>query len=189
MAKLIYSMLMSLDGFVEGPDGGITWGMPDPEVHDHITELSATVGTHLYGRRMYDTMVYWETAPVQPGLPDFALGFARTWQAAEKVVYSRTMTQPRSARTRIEPEFDIAAVRRLKETAAMDITISGPELAGHALRAGLVDTYQLILCPVILGGGKRFFPDRATQSLQLTGSRSFDSGVVVLHYSDVSGTK
>lgn len=183
MAKLIYSMLMSLDGYIEDKDGNFGWGVPDDEaVHTYINELASTVGTYLYGRRMYETMVYWETAHEAPNQPPVILDWARQWQAAEKIVYSKSLAEPRSARTRIEREFDPEAIRQLKANAQQDITVDGPELAARALRAGLVDEIHPILCPVIVGGGKPFFPDGVRLDLDLIGERHFGNGVVVLRY-------
>ena len=183
MAKLIYSMLMSLDGYIEDAHGDFGWGAPDDEaVHSYINKLASSVGTYLCGRRMYETMVYWETAHTIPDQPQFILDWARQWQAAEKIVYSRTLAEPRSARTRIEREFDPDAVRRLKASSEHDITVDGPELAAQAIRAGLVDEIQMIIFPVIVGGGKRFFPDGVRLNLELVEERRFDNGVVVLHY-------
>lgn len=183
MAKLIYSMIMSLDGYTEDAQGNFGWGAPeDPAVHTYINELASSVGTYLYGRRMYETMVYWETAHTIPDQPPFVLDWARQWQAAEKVVYSRTLTEPRSARTHIEREFDPAAIKQLKTASAHDITVDGPELAAAALRAGLVDEIQPIVCPVIVGGGKRFYPDGLHLDLELAEERRFANGVVVFRY-------
>jgi dihydrofolate reductase len=183
VAKLIYSMIMSLDGYIEDTHGRFGWGAPeDEQVHSYINKLASSVGTYLYGRRMYETMVFWETAHTIPDLPQVVLDWARQWQAADKVVYSRTLAEPRSARTRIERAFDPAAVRQLKASAGHDITIDGPQLAAHAIRAGLVDEFQLIVCPVLVGGGKRFFPDGVQLDLELVENRRFGSGVVVLRY-------
>lgn len=183
MATLIYSMLMSLDGYTEDEHGNFGWGAPeDEEVHSYVNQLASSVGTYLYGRRMYETMVYWETAHAIPDKPRFVLDWARQWQAAEKIVYSRTLAEPRSARTRIEREFDPDAVRRLKADAEHDITVDGPELAAQAVRAGLVDEFQMIVCPVIVGGGKRFFPDGVRLDLELIEDRRFGNGVIVLRY-------
>ncbi|TDP94979.1 dihydrofolate reductase family protein [Labedaea rhizosphaerae] len=184
MGKLIYSMIQSLDGYTKAADGTHGWGAPeDEELHGYINELSASVGTFLYGRRMYETMAYWETAHLHPGQPPVVLEWARLWQATEKVVYSRTLAEPSSARTRIEREFDPAAVRRLKDSSEQDLTIDGPELAGQAVKAGLVDEYHLIIAPVLVGGGTRFFPDGAHADLDLVEERGFANGVVVLRYS------
>ena len=182
MAKLIYSMVTSLDCYVEDQHGGFGWAVPDEEVNSYINELQSSFGTYLYGRRMYEAMVYWETAYAAHDLPQFLLDWARQWQAAEKIVYSRTLAEPRSARTRIEREFDPDAVRRLKADAEHDFTVNGPELAAHALRAGLVDEIQMIVCPVVVGGGKRFFPDGVRTDLELVEERAFRKGVVVLRY-------
>jgi dihydrofolate reductase len=183
MAKLIYSMIMSLDGYVEDEQGQFGWGAPeDEEVHSYINELASAFGTYLYGRRMYETMVYWETAHTVPDQPQVVLDWARQWQAAEKVVYSRTLAAPRSARTRLERDFKPDTVRRLKVEAERDLTVDGPELAAHAIRARLVDEVQMIVCPVILGGGKRFFPDGVRLDLELLEERRFRKGVVVLRY-------
>lgn len=183
MAKLIYGMIQSLDGYVEDADGKFGWGAPtDEALHTYINELASSVGTYLYGRRMYEVMVYWETAHTHPDQPAVELAWARQWQAAEKVVYSRTLAEPRSARTRIERDFDPEAVRRLKAESGHDITVDGPELAGQALKAGLVDEIQMIVCPVVVGGGKRFFPDGVRLDLELLEERLFGDRVVVLRY-------
>jgi dihydrofolate reductase len=183
MAKLIYSMLMSLDGYIEDEHGDFGWSAPvDPAVHAFVNELASTVGAYLYGRRMYETMVYWETAHTLPDQPQVILDWARQWQAAEKIVYSRTLAEPRSARTRIERAFDPAAIGRLKAGSERDLTVNCPELAAQALRNGLVDEVQLIISPVVVGGGKRFFPDGVRLSLELVEQRRFGSGVVFLRY-------
>ncbi len=185
MAKLIYSMIMSLDGYVEDVNGDFSWGAPEDEsLHSFINELASSVGTYLYGRRMYETMVYWETAHLEPDQPPVVLDWARLWQAADKIVFSTTLAEPRSARTRIEREFDPDMVRWLKAEALHDITVDGPTLAAQAIRSGLVDEFHLIICPVIVGGGKRFFPEGARLNLKLVGERRFDSGVVVLQYAN-----
>jgi dihydrofolate reductase len=176
-------MIMSLDGYVEDEHGDFGWGAPeDEEVHSYINELASSLGTYLYGRRMYETMVYWETAHTIPDQPQFVLDWARQWQAAEKIVYSRTLAGPRSARTRIEREFDPDAIQRLKASAEHDISVDGPELAAQAIRAGLVDEIQMIIVPVVVGGGKRFFPGGVRLNLELVEQRRFGNGVVVLRY-------
>jgi dihydrofolate reductase len=182
MANLIYTMHTSLDGYVEDAQGGIGWTAPDEEVISWITDLASLFGTYLYGRRMYEAMAYWESAYTAHDHPQVLLDFARQWQAAEKIVYSRTLAEPHSARTRIEREFDPDAVRRLKADAEHDITINGPGLAAHALRAGLVDEFQMFVWPVVLGGGKRFFPDGVRSDLELIEQRAFRRGVVGLRY-------
>jgi dihydrofolate reductase len=182
VARLIYGMLTSLDGYTEDKRGAFGWGAPeDEEVHSYINELASSVGTYLYGRRMYETMVYWETAEA-PDQPQFIRDWARQWQAAEKIVYSRTLDKPRSTRTRIEREFDGDAVRRLKAESPHDIIVAGPELAAEAVRLGLVDEFQMIICPAIVGDGKRFFPEGVRLNLALMEERRFGNGVVVLRY-------
>lgn len=182
MAKLIYSMIQSLDGYVEDAHGKFGWGAPDDDVFSYITQLASPLGTYLYGRRMYDTLVYWETAHTIPGQSPVELEWTRQWQRAEKIVYSKTLAEPRSARTRIEREFDPDAVRRLKAGAGRDLSVNGPDLAAQAIRAGLVDEFQMVICPVVVGGGKRFFPDGVRLDLELLEERRFGNGVVVLRH-------
>ena len=183
MARLIYSMMVSLDGYTEDAQGRFGWGAPaDEEVHAYVNALASSVGTYLYGRRMYETMVYWETADALPDQPPVEQEWTRQWKAAEKIVYSGTLTAPSSARTRIERAFDVEAVRRLKADATHDLTVNGPELAGQAMHAGLVDEIQPIICPVLVGGGKRFFPDGVRSKLELLEERRFGSGVAALRY-------
>ena len=182
MAKLIYLMFTSLDGYVEDAQGDFSWSMPDEIVHAFVNEIAASMGTCLYGRRMYETMLFWETANNEPDQPPVILDFARQWQAAEKIVFSRTLTEPRSARTRIVRDFDPELVRRLKAEARMDMSIDGPEIAGQAIKAGLVDEIMMIVCPVVVGGGKRFLPDGARVDLDLLEERRFDNCMVFLRY-------
>jgi dihydrofolate reductase len=155
------------------------WSMPDAEVHAAVNDLTRPAGTHLYGRRMYDVLVAWET--IEDDDPEMR-DFAELWRAADKIVYSRTLTEPRSARTRIEREFDPEAVRRMKAEAERDLTISGPELAARAFAAGLVDDCHLFLSPVLVGGGKRALPDGLQVRLELAAERRFGNGVVHLHH-------
>ena len=180
MARLIYSAICSLDGYIEDADGTFEWAAPGEEVHAFISELERPVGTYMYGRRMYETLVYWETADT--GDSEVLREWAEIWKAAEKVVYSRTLTEVSSARTRIEREFDAGAVLRLKRESAADLTVGGPELAGQALAAGLVDELQLFLAPVIVGGGKRALPAGVRASPELVEERRFAGGVVFLRY-------
>ncbi len=183
MARLIYAAITSLDGYVEDEDGKFDWAMPDEEVHAFVNDLERPVGTHLYGRRMYETMVFWESPPDLAGQPAFVRDFAEIWQAADKIVYSRTLPAASGARTRIERDFDPEAVRRLKATAARDLTVGGPELAAQAIEAGLVDEYHLFLVPVVVGGGKRSLPgDGVRVNLELLDERRFRSGTVYLRY-------
>jgi len=182
MAKLIYAAIASLDGYVEDEEGRFEWAMPDEEVHAFVNDLERPIGTYLYGRRMYETMVYWETAGTGGDQPAEARDYARIWQAAGKIVYSRTLRAPASERTRIERDFEPAAVRRLKESSASDITVGGAGLGGHAMAAGLVDECHLFLHPLIVGGGKRALPDDVRVQLVLLDERRFRSGVVHLRY-------
>ena len=176
---LIYSAIASLDGFVEDEHGRFDWAAPGEEVHAFVNELERPIGTYLYGRGMYETMVVWETMDDEhPVMRDYA----QLWRAAEKVVYSRSLEAVSSARTRIERDFDPAAVRRLKETAATDISIGGAALAAEAIRAGLVDEYHLFLVPVLVGGGKRALPDGVRLELELLDERRFGNGIVYLRY-------
>jgi dihydrofolate reductase len=182
MAKLIYMAITSLDGYVADEAGKFDWAAPDEELHSFVNDLLRGAGTHLYGRRMYDVLIYWETAHTVANQPPVALDFARIWRAADKIVYSHTLTSPSSARTRIERSFDPAAVRRMKETSGADITIGGPELASQAIKADLVDECHLFLLPILVGAGKRALPDKARVKLELLEERRFASGVVHLHY-------
>jgi len=182
VGKLIYSAIASLDGYVEDKRGNFEWAAPDDEVHAFVNELERPIGTYLYGRRMYETMVYWETVDTSGDQPAVGRDFAEIWRAAEKIVYSRTLETPSSARTRIERDFDHAAIRELKQSSLSDLTIGGAELAGQAIAAGLVDEYDLILCPIVVGGGKRALPDDVRVELELVDERRFRSGVVHLRY-------
>jgi dihydrofolate reductase len=179
---LIYAAIASLDGYVEDKQGKFDWAAPDDEVHAFVNDLDRPIGTYLYGRRLYETMVFWETAAASGDMDAVSRDFAEIWRAADKVVYSRTLQAPSSARTRIERDFDPAAIRRLKESSARDILVGGAELAGEAIAAGLVDECHLFLGPVIVGGGKRALPDDVHVRLTLLAERRFRSGVVHLHY-------
>jgi len=182
MAKLIYSGITSLDGYVADADGNFDWSVPDEEVHTFVNDLERPVGTYLYGRRMYEVMVAWETAHTLADQPPFMQDFAGIWRAADKIVYSRTLETVSSARTRIERDFDPAAVRQMKATAGRDITVGGPDLAAQALKAGLVDECHLFVTPIVVGGGKQFLPDAVRLKLDLLDERRFGNGVVHLHY-------
>ncbi len=181
MAKLIYQAITSLDGYVEDTDGKFDWAAPGEEVHAFVNDLERPIATYLYGRRMYDTMAFWETADGREE-PAVFRDYAEIWQAAEKIVYSRTLQEASSARTRIERDFSPDAIRQLKSASGSDITIGGSELAGQAIAAGLVDECHLFLNPVIVGGGKRALPDDVHVDLELMNERRFKSGVVHLHY-------
>ncbi len=182
MAKLIYSMLASLDGFVEDADGGFGWAAPSEEVHAFANEIGASVGTYLYGRKMYDTMLFWETAHHVPSLGPVEREWARLWRDTDKVVYSTTLEAPRSERTRIERAFDPDTVRALVDESERDVAVAGPELAASAIAAGLVGEYHVILAPVLVGAGKRFFPAGPRVDLRLVEQRSFADGFVALRY-------
>ncbi|MBV9803920.1 MAG: dihydrofolate reductase family protein [Solirubrobacterales bacterium] len=183
MAKLIYSFIGSLDGYVEDEHGNFDWAMPDAEVFAFVNDLERPIGTHLYGRRMYETMRVWETMGADGDQEPVVRDFGEIWRAAEKIVYSRTLQGASTARTRIEREFDPDAIRELKASAERDITIGGAGLAAEAIAAGLVDECHLLLGPVLVGGGKRALPDGVRVQLRLLDEqRRFESGVVHLHY-------
>jgi dihydrofolate reductase len=182
MPKLIYSVISSLDGYVEDVDGKFDWAEPDEEVHAFVNELERPVGTYLFGRRMYETLVFWESPPDLDAQPEFVQEFATIWQAADKIVYSKTLQTVSSARTRIEREFDPEGVRRLKVTPARDLAVGGAQLAAQAIEAGLVDEYHLFLVPVVVGGGKRSLPRGIRASLELLDERRFRNGTVFLQY-------
>ncbi|MBG6184233.1 dihydrofolate reductase [Arthrobacter sp. CAN_A214] len=182
MAKLISSGTVSLDGFMADPEGNYDWSIPGDDVLAYLTWRERSVGTHLYGRRMYEEMMEWETADQIPGQDQLIIDFARTWQAADKIVYSTTLGSASTARTEIKPTFDLREVQQMKATLDQDIVISGPCLAEHAIRAGLVDEYQLYVSPVAVGGGLRFFPTGTRVHLTLMEHHRFDDGVVFLRY-------
>jgi dihydrofolate reductase len=182
MAKLIYSAITSLDGYVADENGNFDWAAPDEEVHTFVNDLERQVGTYLYGRRMYEVMVYWETAHNLADQPAFVHDFAEIWQAADKIVYSKTLETASSARTRIERDFDPEAVRQMKASAGRDMTVGGPDLAAQAIKAGLVDECHMFLSPVVVGGGKQSLPDNVRVELELLDERRFGNGVVHLHY-------
>ncbi|MEP7045927.1 MAG: dihydrofolate reductase family protein [Ilumatobacteraceae bacterium] len=182
MGKLIYAAIASLDGYVEDEEGRFDWSTPDDEVHAFVNDLERPIGTYLYGRRMYETMVFWETVTTEAEEPAVFGDYARIWRAADKIVYSRTLREVSSARTRIEREFHGDAIGRLKQSSGTDIAIGGAELAGHAIGAGLVDECHLFLCPIVVGGGKRALPGNIRVQLELLDERRFRNGVVHLHY-------
>jgi dihydrofolate reductase len=182
MAKLIYAAIASLDGYVADEDGNFDWSAPDEEVHSFVNDLVRPIGTYLYGRRMYEVMSYWETAHTLPDQPPFIRDYTEIWQAADKIVYSKTLETVTSARTRIERDFDPEAVKQMKASAGRDITVGGPDLAGQAIKAGLVDELHLFLAPTLVGGGKQSLPDDVHLKLELLDERRFGNGVVHLHY-------
>jgi dihydrofolate reductase len=182
VGDLIYSAIASLDGYIADENGNFEWGAPGEEVHAFINELERPVGTYLYGRRMYEVMRVWETPEALPNATPAMLEFADIWRAADKVVYSRTLETVTTERTRLERDFDVAAVRDSKVSDERDLTIGGPELAAHALQAGLVDEYQLFLAPVLVGTGVRALPEGVRMELELVEERGFESGFVYLRY-------
>jgi len=186
MAKLIYVTNVSLDGYVEDVDGRIDWTEPSDEVFSFITDLVRPVGTYLYGRRMYEAMALWEVDPALAARSELWADFARVWQAADKIVYSTTLHDVSTARSRTERGFDPDAVRMLKASAASDMTIGGSSLAAHAFDAGLVDECQLFVHPVVVGGGKPAFSGDGRVPLDLMDERRFGNGVVNLRYRIVS---
>lgn len=181
MAKLIYSTIASLDGYVADEDGNFDWAAPDEEVHAFVNDLERLVGTYLYGRRMYETMVYWETAHTFADHP-VEQDFTEIWQAAEKIVYSTTLETVSSARTRIERVFDPDVIRVMKASAERDISVGGPDLATQAFRAGLVDECHLFVAPIVVGGGKPALPKNVHVKLELLDECSFGNGMVYLRY-------
>jgi dihydrofolate reductase len=182
MVNLIYSAIASLDGYTADSKGEFAWAAPDAEVHAFVNDKELPIGTYLYGRRMYETMRFWETASTGDDQPAVMRDYARLWQAADKVVYSSTLDAVSTARTRLERTFDPDAVRRLKETAERDITVGGPGLAAHALTAGLVDECHLFLNPITVGGGTRALPEGLHLDLELLDEHRFGNGVVYLRY-------
>jgi dihydrofolate reductase len=182
VAKLIYSAITSLDGYVADEDGKFDWAAPDEEVHTFVNDLERPVGTYLYGRRMYEVMVGWETAHNLADQRPVMQDFAEIWQAADKIVYSKTLDTVSSARTRIERDFDPEAVRQLKAQAGRDITVGGPDLAAQAIKAELVDECHLFVVPIVVGGGKQALRNNVRLKLELRDVRRFGNGVVHLHY-------
>jgi dihydrofolate reductase len=181
MAKLIYSAIASLDGYVADEDGNFDWSAPDEEVHTFVNDLERSVGTYLYGRQLYEVMVAWETLHLADQ-PQFMQDFAEIWRAAEKIVYSKTLETVSSARTRIERDFDPEAVRRMKASAGRDLSVGGPDLAGQAIKAALIDECHLFVAPIVVGGGKQLFPDHARMEFELLDERRFGNGTVHLRY-------
>jgi dihydrofolate reductase len=181
VAKLIYTAIASLDGYIADEDGRFDWAVPDEEVHGFINDLERSVGTYLYGRRMYEVMTGWETMALADQSP-FMRDFAQIWRAADKIVYSTTLATVSTARTRIVRAFDPEAVRQLKASLARDLAVGGPDLAAHAFEAGLVDECHVFVAPIVVGGGTRSFPDDVRVRLELADERRFGSGMVHLRY-------
>jgi dihydrofolate reductase len=182
VGRLIYAAIASLDGYIADAQGNFDWAEPDAEVHRFINELERPIGTYLYGRRMYEVMVSWEDPDAFTDQPAFAREFSAIWRAAEKVVYSTSLERASSARTRVERRFDLEAVGAMKSAATGDLSIGGPQLAAHAIKAGLVDEWQLFFVPVLVGGGTPIFPVAARARLALTEQRRFGNGTVFLRY-------
>jgi dihydrofolate reductase len=182
MAKLIYTTITSLDGFVADAEGNFDWGAPDDEVHTFVNDQERPVGTYLYGRRMYDVLVAWESPAIAEGQPAYIRDYHEIWRAADKVVYSKTLEAVASERTRIERTFDPEAVRRMKVEADRDLSVGGPDLAAQAIRAGLVDELRLIVAPVVIGEGNAALPSHARARLELLDEGRFGNGMIHLSY-------
>ena len=182
MARLIYAAITSLDGYVADEHGNFDWAAPDEEVHSFVNDLERPVGTYLYGRRMYEVMAYWESAPTGPDQPPYIEEYAGIWQTAHKIVYSKTLEAVSTTRTSLERDFDPEAVRQLKAGADSDIGIGGPELAAQAIKAQLVDEYHLFIAPVAVGAGTQALPDGIRLNLELLDERRFGNGTVYLRY-------
>jgi dihydrofolate reductase len=181
MAKLIYMAIQSFDGYVADDNGNFDWAEPDEEVHAFVNDLERPIGTCLYGRRLYEVMVGWEKLDAGEQPPVVA-DFARIWQAADKIVFSGTLDSVSTARTRIERNFDPEKIRQLKASSPRDLSVGGPELAGQAISAGLVDEYHVLVSPIIVGGGKPALPRDVRVTLELLDEHRFGNGVVHLHY-------
>jgi dihydrofolate reductase len=182
MAKLIYSAIMSLDGYIADEHGNFDWAEPDEEVHAFINDLERPVGTYLYGRRMYETMAVWEALDAGPDQPSVSRDFAHLWRSADKIVYSRTLQDVSTPRTRLERAFEPDLVRAMKAQAERDLSVGGPDLAAHAIKAELVDVFQLFVTQTIVGGGKPALPTGYRLALELLDERRFGNGTIYLHY-------
>lgn len=182
MGKLRYTAITSLDGYVADADGSFDWAAPDEAIHAFVNDLEREVGTYLYGRRMYEVMRYWETAATGDDEPRTLADYAEIWQAADKIVFSATLDDAPTARTKLERRFDPADVRAMKQTSDRDFSIGGPGLAGAALRAGLVDEIRRFVVPAIVGGGTAFLPHDLRIDLELVDERRFPNGTVYLAY-------
>lgn len=187
MASLICCGITSLDGYINDESGAFDWGMPDEQVHRYVNDVMRSVGTFLYGRRLYEVMAAWEDDEILVGAPDYMVDFAELWRAADKVVYSASMPAPASHNTRLEYPLELESIRRMKADAASDISIGGPTLAADVARAGLVDEWLQLISPVIVGGGTPFYPRGARLELDLVDERRFANGVVALHYKASAG--
>jgi dihydrofolate reductase len=182
MGHLIYSVITSLDGYVNDAEGGFAWAMPDDDVHAYVNDEMRPVGTHLYGRRLYEVMAGWQTFGTSPEEPAVVRDFGELWRAADKVVYSTTLSDVSTPRTTLEHRFDPDAVRALVARDDRDVSVGGPGLAEHALRAGLVDEVGVVLAPVVVGGGTPYLPPGLRVDLRLLDERRFANGFVALRY-------
>ena len=182
MAKLVYTTIESLDGYIADESGKFDWAEPDAEVHAFVNDLERPIGTYLYGRRLYEVMIYWETALTDADHSPVTQDYARIWLAADKVVYSKTLDAVSTAKTQLERDFDPEAVRQMKDRSQRDLGIGGPHLAAQAIKAGLVDEYHFLVNPIVVGGGTPSLPDQFRATLELQDVRRFGSGVVHLHY-------
>lgn len=185
MARLIYTAITSLDGYVADENGDFGWSAPDEEVHSAVNGLERPIGTYLLGRRMYDVMRFWESPDADAGQPPYVREYAQIWRAADKVVYSTTLDAVDAARTTLKPAFDLDEVRMLKETCTEDLSVGGPRLAGQAIVAGLVDEFRVFVSPVIVGGGVPFLPRHVHVDLDLLEERRFGNGVVLHRYRQI----
>jgi dihydrofolate reductase len=183
MAKLIYTAITSLDGFVADAEGNFDWAAPDEEVHTFVNDQERPIGTYLYGRRMYDVLVAWESPAIAEGQPAYIRDYHEIWRAADKIVYSKTLETVASERTRIERTFDPEAVRQLKAEADRDLSVGGPDLAAHAIRAGLVDELRLFVAPIVVGTGNPVLPSDVRLQLELLDEGRFGNGMIHLGYS------
>ncbi len=182
MAKLIFFAITSLDGYMEDAEGRFDWGAPDEEVSSFVNGLERSIGTSLFGRRMYEVMVYWESVGPSDLETQAERDFAELWRSQDKIVYSASLDTVSSAKTRLERTFDPSMIEKMKSSQERDIAVGGPNLAGQAFKAGLVDEYHLVLMPIILGGGKPALPSNVRLELELLNERRFSSGVVFLQY-------
>jgi len=182
MASLIYSTIMSLDGYVADAQGNFDWAEPDEQVHSLINDLQRSIGTYLLGRKMYEVLIAWDNADALANAPTYMQDFAKMWQAVDKVIYSQTLDSVSSARARIERNFDPRAVQQMKIQVDADISVGGPSLADHAFKAGLVDECHFFVAPVVIGGGTQALPNNVRLPLRLLDERRFESGMVYLRY-------
>ena len=182
MSKLIYAVNTSVDGFMEDQDGNFGWTEPNDEVFKFITDLMRPIGTHLLGRRMYETMMVWETDPKFAAESSLKRDFAEVWQAANKIVFSTTLENLPTRKTQLMRSFEPETIRQLKANSEHDILIEGPEIASHAFRAGLIDECHLFILPVVVGGGKSAIPNNLRLNLELLEEQHFGNGTVYLRY-------